>query len=408
MAMPTERSCTMAFVDLDLTDPRTHLRADMTEYWRWARAHQPVRWHPAVNGAAPGFWVLAGYHDLISVYRDPGRFSSQRGNVLLTLLAGGDSAAGQMLAVTDPPRHGALRKLIAPALSKDAIARLEHLLRRRTGALLAEHIGAGAFDFARTIASRLPIWTICDLLGVPEDDHELLIAWDKQALSSEHEDQADPDGTAARQDILLYFLEHVARQRRHPGENLVGRLVQAEVNGARLTDEQVVANCYSLLLGGDETSRLSMIGAMHTFAQHPELWRAFRFAPVDLELVAEEVVRWHVPTMHFGRVALTDVQLGQHRIRAGDIVTLWNVSANRDERRFADADSFRLDRRPNPHLSFGYGPHFCIGAQLARLELVTLLDAVRTAVTRITPAGQPTPIYSNFLHGFSTLPVSLD
>jgi cytochrome P450 len=312
-----------------------------------------------------------------------------------------------MRAVTDPPRHGRLRSLIAPALSREAVSRLAARLRRRTRTLLTERVGAGGFDFALDIASRVPIWTICDLLGIPDSDHDILLPLIKQALSSDSADQSELDGAAGRQEILLYFLEHVARQRRHPGSDLVGTLLQARIDGMALTDEQVVANCYSLLLGGDETSRLSMIGAMHTFAERPDLWRDFRSAAFELDATVEEILRWHVPVMHFGRVAVADVELGGRRIAAGDIVTLWNVSANRDEDRFPDPDRIRFDRRPNPHLSFGSGPHFCVGAQLARLELAIVLDEVRSIAGDIAAAGPPTPIHSNFLRGFSTLPIAL-
>ncbi|WP_024804044.1 cytochrome P450 [Nocardia sp. BMG51109] len=391
---------------VDLTDPLTHLRPDLADYWRRLRATEPVHWHPGQDGAQ-GFWVLSTHRHALAVYRDTARFTSQRGNILLTLLNGYDSAAGRMLAVTDPPRHGRIRALMAPSLSREAVSRLAQRLRERTRALLAERVGAGAFDFAADIASRVPIWTICDLLGVPESDHDMLLSWIKRALSSEGSGRPESDGLASRQEILLYFLEYVARQRDCPGSDLVGTLVRARIDGTPLTDEQVVANCYSLLLGGDETSRLSMIGAIHTFTERPELWREFRSGTVDLGTAVEEIIRWHVPAMHFGRVALTDVELGGRQIRSGDVVTLWNVSANQDEERFPEPERIRLGRRPNPHLSFGYGPHFCIGAQLARLELAVVLDEVRLAAHGIEPAGRPSPIYSNFLRGFSTLPVDL-
>jgi|HubBroStandDraft_4_1064222.scaffolds.fasta_scaffold39476_2 cytochrome P450 len=394
------------FGALDLTDPLTHLRPDILDYWRWMRTARPVHWHAGVGGR-PGFWVLSTHRHLMQVFRDTAQFSSQRGNVLLTLLSGGDSAAGQMLAVTDPPRHGELRKLLASSLSQEAMSRLEERLRRRTQILLAERIGAGPFDFALAIASRVPIWTICDLLGIPDCDHDLLISMTKRALSSDDTGQSALDSTAVRQDILLYFLEHVSQQRTRPGPGLVGTLLQARIGGAGLSDDQVVANCYSLLLGGEETSRLSMIGAIHTFAEQPDVWRDFRSDSVDLGTAVEEMIRWHVPTMHFGRVARANVEIGGRLIYRGDIVTLWNVSANRDENRFPGPQRIQLDRRPNPHLSFGYGPHFCLGAHLARLELAVVLDEVRKAVRHIALAGRPNPIYSNVLRGFSRLPVTL-
>ena len=406
MPQRTDQLDATGFAGLDLTDPLTHLRSDIADYWRWARGTRPVHWQAAARQRR-GFWVLSTHRHVMRVFSDPTRFSSQRGNVLLTLLAGHDSAAGSMLAVTDPPQHGELRKLLAPALTRQAVAQMEERLRGRTKRLLIERMGTGPFDFALDIALPTSMATICDLLGVPDGDHALLASLTRSALSSEGTHGSPLDSSAARSEILLYFLEHVSRRRRDPGVDLVGSLLQARLGGVLLSDEQVVANCYSLLLGGEETSRLALVGAMHTFADDGAVWSGFCSPSTKLHVAVEEIIRWHGPTLHFGRVALTDVEIDGRLIRAGDVVTLWTVSANRDEDAFVDPDRLQLDRRPNPHLSFGYGPHFCIGAQLAKLELAVVLDEIRTVVRQIEPAGVPRPVYSNVLRGLAELPISI-
>ncbi|WP_406229318.1 cytochrome P450 [Nocardia sp. NBC_01009] len=389
----------------DLTEPTTHLHADMSEFWRDRRRRQPIFWHEGASGH-PGFWVVCGYDPAVTVYRDSKRFTSQRGNVLLTLLAGRDNAAGAMLAVTDPPRHTRLRRLMTAALTRDAVRALAPRIQVRTRRLLTEWSGSGAFDFAEEIASRIPIWTICDLLGIPDSDHDLLVSLTKQALSSENAAQSDVSALAARQEILLCLLDHVEDQRRHPAEGLITALIGEEFEDAPLSDDQIVTNCYSIILGGDETSRLTMINAVHAFAEDARLWDRFQAAS-DLGTAVEEIIRCFAPTMHFGRVANTDVEIHGTHITAGEIVTMWNVSANRDETRFSDPDAVQFDRKPNPHLAFGYGPHFCVGAHLARLELAIVLDEMRRTARTIIPTGRPRPLYSNFLHGYATLPIEL-
>ncbi len=388
----------------DLTEPGTHVRPDIAEFWHAHRQQQPIFRHEA-SAHHPGFWVVCTHEPAVRIYRDATRFTSQRGNVLLTLLAGRDNAAGKMLAVTDPPRHNLLRRLLTPALTREAVRSLAFRIRERTARLLAGWPGSGEFDFADEIASRIPIWTICDLLGIPDSEHELLVSLTKQALSSEDAAQSATSALAARQEILLCLLDQVQAQRQHPDDGLIAGLIDAEFEGARLTDDQIVTNCYSIILGGDETARLTMINAVHAFAGDPDLWR--RFGEVDdLGVAVEEIIRCFSPTMHFGRIANSDVDIDGMRIGAGEVVTMWNVSANRDENRFPDPDTVRFDRRPNPHLAFGYGPHFCIGAPLARLEIAIVLDELRRTAGDIVATRAPQPLYSNFLHGYATLPVA--
>jgi cytochrome P450 len=211
----------------------------------------------------------------------------------------------------------------------------------------------------------------------------------------------------ARNELLLYFSELAEDRREDPRDDVVSVLATARIDGEPLSEQEIVLNCYSVIIGGDETSRLSMICAVKELIEHPEQWRRLKAGEVAVESAVEEVLRWVTPGMHFGRRALADVELAGRTVRAGDVVTLWNSSANFDEEVFERPEVFDLGRAPNKHVSFGYGPHFCLGAYLGRAEIHAMLTALRTHVERVEPTGQARPIHSNFLHGYSSLPVSL-
>ena len=396
----------MTSLDVDLADPLTHAEHDLRDLWRKLREQSPVSWHQPREDA-PGFWVLSRYADIVAVYRDTRLFSSERGNVLASLQRGGDPAGGRMIAVTDGPRHAALRKLLASAFTPRFLAPLERQVRDDTRRLLHTAVERGACDFAQDVAAHIPLATICGLLGVPEEDRQFLLSLTRAALSSDEPEQSPAEVWRARTELLLYFTELAQRRRADPREDVVSLLVTSHLDGAPLTTDEVILNCYSLILGGDETARLSMIGAVAAFIDHLHQWDALRLGHVDTASAVEEVLRWTTAAMHAGRTATEDVELHGRRIRAGDTVTLWNTSANRDEHAFDAPDRFDLGRTPNRHLTFGYGPHFCLGAALARIEIGALLDGLREVVTDIRPAGERRRIYSNFLAGYSSLPVRL-
>jgi cytochrome P450 len=393
-------------LEVDLADPRTHAEHDLRDVWRKLRAQAPVRWHQPRDDTR-GFWVLSRYADIVGVYRDPRRFSSERGNMLATLQRDGDPAGGRMVAVTDGPRHSALRKLLAAAFTPRFLAPLEQQVRDDTRRLLRAAVERGTGDFARDVAAYLPLATICGLLGVPEQDRPFLLSLTSAALSSDEPDQSPAQVWRARNELLLYFTELVQRRRADPGGDVVSLLVTSHVDGAPLTTDEAILNCYSLILGGDETARLTMAGAVAAFIDHPDQWNALRAGRVDTASAVEEVLRWTTAALHAGRTATEDVELHGQRIRAGDAVTLWHTSANQDEDAFDAPAEFDLGRTPNRHLTFGYGPHFCLGAALARIELGALVDGLREVVTEIRPAGERRRIYSNFLAGYSSLPVHL-
>ncbi|UED85079.1 cytochrome P450 [Streptomyces profundus] len=391
---------------INLADPMTHSTRDLADYWRLLRTRRPVFRHPETENG-PAFWVLSRYADLLAVYRDNERFISSRGNVLTTLLNGGDSAAGKMLAVTDGRRHRQLRAVLLKAFSPRALDRVAEQVRRTTRERVRAVVADGECDFAKDVAAHIPMGTICALLGVPEEDQEFLLRLNKSALSSDDAAATDRDARLARNEILMYFSGLADQRRFDPRDDVISVLATETIDGKELTDDEIVLNCYSLILGGDETSRLSMIGAMEAFTRYPEQWRALRDGEVAVETATEEVLRWMTPTLHFGRVARYETTVGDQLIPAGEAVTLWNCSANRDEEAFPDPYAFDLARTPNKHLTFGHGPHFCLGAYLARVEIGALLESVREMVDSIAVSGEVRRIHSNFLTGISQLPLTL-
>ncbi|GGY75924.1 cytochrome P450 [Streptomyces omiyaensis] len=389
----------------DLTDPTTFVRHDPLAFWARMRDHDPVHWHEGRDGR-PGFWVVSRYADVLAAYTDAARLGSARGTVLDVLLHGDDSAGGRMLAVTDRPRHRDLRTVMLRAFSPRVLGAVVERVERRAAELVRDVTGAGSFDFAAEVAEHIPLGTICDLLSIPAADRPDLLRWNKSALSSD-DAEADPYAALeARNEILLYFVDLVERRRAAPGDDVVSMIAAAEVDGAPLSVEDVALNCYSLILGGDESSRVSAICAVKAFADFPDQWRAVRDGEVSLDTAVEEVLRWATPAMHFARTATTDLEIGGRRIRAGSVVTLWNTSANFDERQFDRPERFDPARTPNKHVSFGHGPHFCLGAHLGRAELRALLTALAGTVSGIEATGTPRRVYSTFLNGHSTMPVA--
>lgn len=389
---------------IDLADPMTFAHHDLTEFWRTLRRDRPVHWNPP-SADRPGFWVLSRYADILATYRDDVTFTSESGNVLVTLLEGRDAGAGRMLAVTDGPRHHELRRILLRVLSPRVLREVADAVRTNTRELVRAAVTRRDCDFAADIASRIPMTTICSLLGVPDSDHEFLLSLTKTALSAEEDHAQDIESEMARSEILLYFQDLVEERRAAPGEDVVSMLTRSAIGEVPLSDEDIVLNCYSLIIGGDETSRLTMIDAVYTLAEHPEQWRRFASGDCAIDTAVDEVLRWASPSMHFGRTALRDTVIHGIPIAAGDIVTLWHASGNRDESVFDQPEVFDLSRTPNKHLSFGHGPHYCVGAALAKIEISELLLALRDFTTGFERTGPAARIRSNLLTGFSTLPV---
>lgn len=392
---------------IDLADPLTFARSEMDQVWRRFRTEAPVHLHARTERGAQ-FWVLSRYKDVRALYQDDERFSSRPGNMLASLHKPYvDAAAGLMLALTDAPRHSVMRNIMLKAFSPRIREFIVSRLQERIDALLDDAISNGPFDFARDIAEQVSMGAICDLLGFPETDHAKLLDLSRQTLSSDEPGQTDEQVWTARNELLLYCSDIVEERRRRPADDMVSAMATAVVDGKPLTMDELVVNCYGFILAGDQTSRLAMTGGLLALCQYPDQWAALKEDHVLVVTAVDEVLRWTTPVMHVGRTARADVEIDGQWIRKGDIVTGWNTAANRDDEVFDAPDAFNLARTPNPHLAFGFGPHFCLGAYLGRAEIRALLTALRRTVAAIEPHGDPRPLYSTFLRGYGSLPVEL-
>lgn len=390
---------------VDLTDPQTFVDLDQRAMWRRFRQESPVHRHPG-GAHTPGFWVISRYADAVAVYRDNKRFTSERGNVLATLLQGEDSASRKMLAVTDGPRHREIRNLMLKSFSPRVLAPVVDGVRAHTSRLMRGALAAGEVDFVAEVVDHIPIHTMGDLLDIPDADRPQLVEWNTMTLSRQDSGDSEFESLMARNEILLYLTGLVEERRRKPGEDVLSTLAAATIDGVPLTEDEIVLNCYSLILGGDESTRMSITGGLEALAGNPEQWRRLKAGEVSTASATEEILRWTTPAMHFGRRALVDVPLGGQVIAAGDIVTLWNSSANFDEEVFTDPDRFDIGRTPNKHVVFGHGPHFCLGAFLGRVHVEAMVEALRTTVAEVRVLNPARRLYSNFIHGYSGLSVS--
>lgn len=395
--------------DLDLADPRLFAEHDFHDIFRDLRAHDPVHWTP--DGSEPGFWSVTRYDDCHRVQMDASAFSSAATNVLGPHRWEGDQGSGRMLTATDGSRHTELRQLVNRSFTARAVASLESYVRTVVRRSLDQAVDEGECDFVRIMAS-LPIAAIAALLGVPEDDWPLLLSLTGAAFGSADRDyrasgSARTVAAQAHGRLLLYCQDLMQRRALSPRDDVVTRLVDAQRAG-RLTEEDAMLFFDLLLLGGNETTRHGAVGAALAFARFPAQFDQLRTQRALLPEAVTEVLRWVSPSRHVLRRAVRDVRLGDRDVRAGQDVVVWHASANRDERVFVDPDIFDLTRAgAAPHLAFGSGPHHCLGAALASLELRVFLDELCDRVTEIEIVEPPAALASTVINGFKRLRVRL-
>jgi cytochrome P450 len=410
---------------VDLAD--LELWAQGVPYAEFARlrTEAPVVWgaEPAPNS---GFWSVLGYADIVAASRDVATFSSARG-VSFEEPTDEDMAARRTIIDTDPPAHTTLRKIVSGAFTQRAVAVYQAFVEALTEEVLDAGLpsaGPGSrgepFDFVDAVAKQVPIRVLAQIMGLPGGDLGRLIDLGDRLIANTDPDVTDVvwgrDDTDAYRRFpfrspygkQLWDLGRaiVAERLRAPGTDLLSRLLAAEVEGDKLSETDL-DNFFSILVvAGNETTRIAMAQGVLAFCQHPDQWDRLRAGPELLDTAADEVLRWTCPTHFMRRTAAHDTVLGGVEIRAGDKVVLWYVSGNRDETEFAEPDVFDVGRSPNRHLSFGRGgPHLCLGAHLARLEVKVMLAALARRVTRFELAGPPRRIRSNFTNGLRELPI---
>ena len=407
---------------VDLSDLDMWARGIPHEEFARLRREAPVAWfdEPASNS---GFWSVHRYADIVAASRDVATFSSARG-VSFEEPTDEDMAARRTIIDTDPPAHTKLRKIVSGSFSQRAVAVYQHFVEGLTehvlDAALAAGDAGGEFDFVDAVAKEVPIRVLARVMGLPEAALDQFIDLGDRLIAN-----TDPEITDVvwgRDDTDAYrrypfrspygkqlwdLGREVVRDRlRAPGNDLLSTLLRAEVDGDRLSEVDL-DNFFSILVvAGNETTRIAIAQGILAFCEHPDQWERLRADPALLDGATDEVLRWSCPTHFMRRTATADAELGGAAMRAGDKVVLWYVSGNRDEAEFADPAIFDIGRAPNRHLSFGRGgPHLCLGAHLARLEIRVVLAGLARRVAGFELAGPPRRIRSNFTNGLRALPV---
>ncbi len=406
---------TLAIDPLDLVDPVRYQRDGCPhELWARLRAESPVGYYHAEG--FPPFWAITKHADVVEVASQPALFSSAKGiNLDRNAEAAAAAAARfEMIVFLDPPRHSPMRQVANKEFLRSAVRARFDDIGRITEQIVDDAATDGAVaecDFVPRFAARLPLEVIAWVLGVPEPDWGLLQRSADTIIGKEDPEFRNPGESAeqaqmrAQIEIHQYFDALVAERRREPQADLVSLLVRSTVDGVPLNQEQLLGYCELLTEAGNETTRDAIAGGMHAFCEHPDQWERLRQHPELLPDAVEEILRWVTPINYFVRTATQDYELRGETIHAGDKVVLFWASANRDEDVFEDPFEFRIDRRPNQHLVFGFGPHLCMGAHLARVELEHMFGQLSARMSWFEPAGPVERLFSSINGAIKHLPI---
>ncbi|MYW64134.1 cytochrome P450 [Streptomyces sp. SID8379] len=398
----------------DVFDPRLYGRGVPHDRYRTLRDHHPVAWQdePAVLGwpAGPGFWAVTRHADVVRVLKDSATYSSHLG---ATQIRDPDPAdlpfiRGMMLN-QDPPAHGRLRRLVSRAFTPRRVEAFTRAARDRARSLLVKALETpGTVDLVATVTDDYALLNLADLLGVPESDRSLMLHWTRRVIGYQDPDEApegsarvNPRSPAALADMFAYADELTAHKRAHPADDVMTTLAA----DPELTPPERQMFFFLLTVAGNDTVRGAAPGALALLAEHPSAYRQLRAGRVDLTTAVDELLRRHPPVLTFRRTAAHDTTLSGTRITKGDKVVVFHASANHDERVHRDPFALDLTRTPNPHVSFGDGPHVCLGAHFARLQLRVLYEEVGRALPTLTLAGPPRRLVSNFINGIKELPL---
>ena len=396
---------------LDLVEPARYASAGYPHAaWTRLRAQAPVA-HFSPPGWRP-FWAITKHADVSEIASQPIRFSSAHGLNLgpANLVV----RPSDMIVTIDPPRHGPLRRVASRWFTPRTLA----AKRADVEAIVVELLDRAATggdvrgcDFVGTVAAPLPIAVIAVILGVPREDWELLYRWTNEVIGKDDPEYRRPGETPgqtlkrARGEIHAYFQRLVERRRNEPGEDLVSELARARIDGAPLTDMQLLLYCELMVEAGNETTRNAISGGLLAFSEHRGEWERLRTHAELLPSAVEEILRWVSPITHFTRTATEDCEFHGEKIRHGDQLALFWASANRDEQVFERPFEFRVDRSPNDHLAFGIGEHFCMGAHLARVELETVFRQLLARLESFELSGAVVRLGSNVNGGIKQLPL---
>jgi len=405
--------------DIDLASHDFFVDAFPHEAFRLLREHDPVHWQPEPP-PNHGFWAITKYHDVETVIDDPATFSSEHGGVILEEMAPDELEARKSMMETDPPRHTRMRKIASPLFTPRAMREYEGYCRDIARDVLDKALAKGEFDFVLEVAKELPIRVLVRILGVPDEDTDRLIEWgdtmigntdpEYTSLVIDRDDTSDyrlmPFRSPAAADMMNYGHRMAEIRAEDPQSDLVTKLVHAEVDGDRLSTRDFDNFFVLLVVAGNETTRNGISHGMQALMDNPDQLKLLQDEPSLIPGAVEEMLRWGSPTIMFRRTATRDTELRGVTIKEKDKVVVWFASANYDEEVFPDPFRFDVTRTPNRHFAFGAGgPHFCLGAPLARLEMRVMFEELLPRIKGMESAGEVSRLRSNFINGIKHMPV---
>ncbi|MCF3123211.1 cytochrome P450 [Streptomyces arenae] len=405
----------------DVFDPRLYAAGVPHDRYRVLRDHHPVAWQeePGVLGwpAGPGFWAVTRHADVVRVLKDPGTFSSHLGATQIRDPAPDDLPfIRRMMLNQDPPDHGRLRRLVSRAFTPRRVERFETLARERARTRLAAAVadaraGDGTFDVVTAVTDDYALLNLADLLGVPPADRGMLLHWTRRVIGYQDPDEAapqvlgpdgrpvDPRSPAMLRDMFDYAGTLAAHKRGRPGDDIMTTLA----TDPELTGPELEMFFFLLTVAGNDTVRSAAPGGLLALAENPDEYERLRQGKVSLGTAVDELLRRHPPVLSFRRTATRATELAGTSIAAGDKVVVFHASAHHDERVFTDPHRLDLSRSPNPHVAFGDGPHVCLGAHFARLQLRVFYEVSMRALPELRLAEPPRRLVSHFINGLKSL-----
>jgi len=402
MAM-AERAGRLRGGRVDLSDPANWVDAVPHEGFDWLREHEPVSFHRRPDGT--DFCALTRYEDIANAGKDWKTFSSLRGFTI------DDAVGGSELMMTsmDPPRHDHLRRLVNQGFTPRRVAKLEDHVRSIATGLIDNVAETGECDFVVDLAAELPLQVILEMIGVPKEDRKQVFQWSNTMLGLDDPEYGNSQEKAQQAAMEMYmyweWLSHQAERDRN--DDMIQALLDAELEGGeKLTSMDIDAFLLLLVVAGNETTRNLIAGGMRTLFDNPDQWHLLLERPELLTTGVEEMLRYISPVMYFRRTATRDVEISGTTVPEGSRVTLWFIAANRDAGQFPDPHRFDVTRTPNDHVAFGAGgPHYCLGANLARLEIRIGFEELLKRLPDIELSGDPQRLRSNFISGIKHMPV---
>ena len=398
----------------DFTDPEIYATRVPNEELAELRRAAPVWWVGQRRGSAgfddEGYWAVTRHADILAVSKTPDVYSSTRNTALIRFKEGTPRESidmqGIILLNMDPPQHTRMRGIVSRGFTPRAIGNLRQVLTERAERIVAGAVESGTGDFVIDVASELPLQAISDLIGVPQADRSKIFAWSNRLIGYDDETPGQENsGEMAAIEILGYSMAMAEERRKCPADDIVTKLISAEIDGHALGDDEFGYFVMMLAVAGNETTRNAITHGMKAFFDYPDQWELFK--QTRPETAADEIVRWATPITVFQRTATGDTELGGQQIKEGDRVGLFYRSANFDEEVFDDPGRFDILRDPNPHLGYGgLGTHYCLGASLAKLEIQLIFNAIADTMPDIAPAGDPVRLRSGWINGIKSLPVT--